>query len=619
MLRNLRFKDPKQENRLIGQRIYFAGITIFLLIMILVGRIFYLQVIQHDHFSTLSRHNQVQIRPLPPIRGLIFSSDNVLLADNRPSFSLEIVPESITLELDALIAELRNYIRIDELDITRYQELARKKRRFESIPLRLDLTDEEVARFSVNRHRFKGVDVVAGLSRYYPIGENLAHVVGYVGRIDKNELENLDTSDYSGTTHIGKLGVEKAYEEILHGSVGYEQVEVNVQGRVIRELETTPPVPGKNIYLSLNVSLQNLAIAELGDRRGSVVAIDPRTGEILALVSTPGYDPNLFVNGIDSKSYNRILNSRDTPLLNRSLQGTYPPGSTIKPFIAFSALNNGVRTPGDETWCPGWYRLPGVKQEKRDWKKEGHGHMNMKYAIANSCDVYFYALAYEMGIDLLHDDLQKFGFGRHTGIDIGGEVASLMPSQDWKRRSKDQAWYPGDTVNVGIGQGFMLATPLQLASATATLASRGRVIEPHLLAEIRDPVTDELLGKGEIKSRDQVVANNQEYWDEVINAMVEVVHGAQGTARASGRGAEYRFAGKTGTAQVFSLSRDQSEQDDDIPEELKDHALFIAFAPVDAPEIALSILVENGGGGSSTAAPIARRLLDHWFGVTKKD
>lgn len=618
MLRKFSLKDPKHESRLIGYRIYIAGAVMFLLTLSLIGRIFYLQVLQHDHYTTLSRHNQVQIRPLPPIRGLIFSSDNVLLADNRPSFSLEIIPENIPGNFNDLVNKLRKYIRIDDQDIRRYSEMANKKRRFESIPLRLNLNDEEVARFSVNRHLFQGVDVVAGLSRYYPIPVNLAHVVGYVGRIDKDELENLDASNYSGTTHIGKLGVEKAYEDILHGKVGYEQVEVNVQGRVIRQLDTTPSEAGKNIYLTLNVTLQNLAVAELSGRRGAIVAIDPRNGGILSLVSSPGYDPNLFVNGIDARTYRSILNSRDTPLLNRALQGTYPPGSTIKPFLGFIALNNGIRTLEDDTWCPGWFKLPGDKKARNCWKKRGHGHMKLISGIANSCDVYFYSLAHDMGIKLLDAGLEEFGFGRETGIDIGGETSSVMPTPEWKRSVKGQSWYPGDTVNLGIGQGYLLATPIQLAMATAAIANRGQVVKPHLLAEVHDPVTGKVISIHDPVRGPVIAANDPVYWDDIKEAMVEVVHGVHGTARYYVGVTEYRFAGKTGTAQVFSLPRDGSLNEEEIPEELKDHALFIAFAPADNPTIAVSIIVENGGSGAKTGAPIARRLFDHWFGLDDK-
>jgi penicillin-binding protein 2 len=615
MGRKYSVKDQKYESRLIGNRIYFSGACILLFMLLLLVRMFHLQIIQHDHFTTLSRDNQVQIRPLPPMRGLIFDSDKVLLADNRPSFSLEITPENIAGDVDDMIDRLGELVRIDKQDVVRYHELAKKKRRFERTPLRLNLTDEEVATFSVNRHLFDGVDVVAGLSRYYPIGANLSHVIGYVGRIDKDELAELDALGYSGTTYVGKIGAEKAYEHILHGKVGYEQVEVNAQGRVIRQLDVIPPESGKNVYITLNVGLQNMAVGELAGRKGAIVAIDPRDGSVLALVSSPGYDPNIFVNGIDPPAYRKLISSKDKPLLNRALQGTYPPGSTIKPFMGFAALNNNVRLPNDDTWCPGWFRIAGGQRDFRDWKKGGHGHMNMTSAIANSCDVYFYSLALDMGINRLVTSMREYGFGSVTGIEIMGEASGLMPTPEWKKRTRNQAWYTGETVNIGIGQGYMLVTPIQLAVATAAIANRGTRVIPHLMAEIRDPITSQVTNLTVKEKHPPIIAQDQVYWDVIINAMVDVVHGATGTARASGTGAQYRMAGKTGTAQVFSLPQDRSVNVKDLPEELHDHALFIAFAPAENPVIALSIIVENGGGGSSIAAPIARRLFDYWIGA----
>ncbi len=617
MTRKFTLKDLKHENRITGTRIYIAGALMLLLGILLIGRMFYLQVIKHDHFKTLSQHNRVKIQALPPIRGLIFSRDNVLLADNRPSFSLELIPELVE-DLDEVIAKLHEHVQIEPSDIKRFKQLLKKKRRFENIPLRFNLTDEEVARISVNRHLFPGIDVVARLNRYYPLGANLAHVIGYVGMIDEEEIKQLDTSNYSGTTHIGKLGVEKAYEDLLHGRVGYQQVEVNAQGRVIRVLDRTPPEPGKNIHLTLDVSLQNSAVSELQGKRGAIVAIEPASGGILALVSSPGYDPNLFVNGIDTLSYQSLLNSKGAPLLNRALQGKYPPGSTIKPFIGIIALNSGVRVPTDETWCPGWFSIPGREHKYRDWKKEGHGHTNLNRAIARSCDVYFYSLAFDMGINRLQPAMETFGFGKIAGIDIGGEVLGLMPSREWKRKTTGQVWFPGETVIIGIGQGSTLVTPIQLTTATTILANRGKIIKPHLLDELSDPVTNEVKSHPVALTGNSVTVNEPEYWDIIIDAMVDVVHGAGGTARQSGLGAKYKFAGKTGTAQVFSLPQDEEIEAEDIPEELRDHALFIAFAPVEEPKIAISIIVENGGNGSTGAAPIARRLFDHYLSKLDK-
>ncbi|MEX2523520.1 MAG: penicillin-binding protein 2 [Gammaproteobacteria bacterium] len=604
--------DPEQEHRLLRWRIVLAGLLMLAIFLAIMVRIFHLQVLQHDHFTTLSQSNRVKIVPIPPTRGLIFSSDGVLLADNRSSFSLELTPEHIE-DLDGTIDRLREFVEIDAASINRFRNRLGKNRRFESIPLQFNLSDEEVARISVNLYRFPGVDVKARLNRYYPLGANLAHTVGYVGMIDERELATLDRSNYSATSHIGKIGVEKAYEDLLHGKVGHQQVEVNAQGRVIRVLDRTPPVPGENIYLSLDVSLQNIAMDALGERRGAIVAMDPRDGSILAMASSPSYDPNLFVNGIDSPTYRALLSSSGTPLLNRGLQGTYPPGSTIKPILAFAALQHGIRENDAETWCPGWYQLKGSSHRYRDWKKEGHGHTDLRKAIVESCDVYFYSLAQDLGIERIHEGLAQFGLGQKTGIDIGGESSGLVPSREWKRRALGQPWYPGETLIAGIGQGSTLVTPLQLAVATSAIANRGHVIKPHIVDEARDALSNKKLLDSGREVIHRVRQTESEDWEEIIGAMHDVVQGERGTARASGRGANYQFAGKTGTAQVISIGQDEEYDEDIIPEILRDHALFIAFAPLESPRIAIAIIVENGGSGSSTAAPIARQLFDHYL------
>lgn len=604
-------KDNEKESRLVHLRIYTSVAIIILLVMVLVVRLFYLQVVRHEHFITLSQSNRVKVLPIPPIRGLIFSRDNVLVADNQPSFSLELIPEQID-GLDDTIARLSALIDIDEESVSRFEKLRKGKRRFESIPLKFKLSEDEVARFSVERHNYPGVEVIARPYRHYPEKTGLVHVLGYVGRIDEKELEEIDESDYLGTSHIGKLGVEKAYENRLHGKVGYQQVEVNARGRIIRVLERTPPEPGQNIHLTLDHSLQNEAAKIMQGRRGSIVAIDPDNGDILALVSSPAYDPNPFVNGIDSKSYNALLNAKDTPLINRALNGKYPPGSTVKPFLAIAALASGLRETDQTTWCKGWYSLKGHEHRYRDWKKGGHGQVDLNYAIMQSCDVYFYSLAHDLGITKLNKALTNFGYGLKTGIDIGGESSALAPSIDWKRRVLNQPWYPGETLIAGIGQGYVLATPLQLATATAALANHGKRVLPRLVYKTSNPISGEstLLP---MQAPEPVEGYKKEYWDVVIQAMQDVVHGERGTARRSGANAAYKFAGKTGTAQVAGIGQDEKYDKDNVPEHLRDHALFIAFAPVEAPKIALAIIVENGGGGSSTAAPIARKLLDNYL------
>ncbi len=607
----LSHQNAADEQQLIGKRIVMIGALLILIVLLLVSRIFYIQIIEHDHYTTLSKHNRVKVQPIPPIRGLIYSKDGVLLADNFPSFSLELTPEKID-NIDKTIFELSNLVRIHEDDIKRFKHLSGKKRRFESIPLRVNLMHEEVSVLAVNRHRFPGVDVVARLNRVYPHGDLTVHTIGYVGRIDEQDLLELDESDYSGTTHIGKLGIEKAYEDILHGSVGYQQVEVNAQGRVIRVLDKVPPEPGKNIYLSLDLSLQRAAVKALDGRRGAIVAIEPGSGSVLAMVSSPGYDPNLFVNGIGTEAYRGLLNSTDLPLLNRATHGKYPPGSTIKPFLGLAALENNIRNLHEQTWCPGWYSLKGSKHRYRDWKKHGHGKADLGYAIMQSCDVYFYSLAHEMGIDRIHQALSEFGFGSRTGVDTNAESSGLNPSRDWKRGALGQPWYPGETLISGIGQGYILVTPLQLANATAILANRGKRVLPKLANEYRDPITGAVTRIGS-ETAGQIAIRQTKNWDDIIQSMIDVVHAARGTARSSGLNAEYQFAGKTGTAQVIGIAQDEEYEEEEIREEFKDHAWFIAFAPAENPRIALAILVENGGGGSRTAAPIARTLFDHYL------
>ena len=600
------------NSNLVHNRIYQTAALILVITFLILMQVFYLQIMRHDHFTTLSKSNHIKILPVVPSRGLIFSSDGVMLADNRPSFTLELVPERVA-DVEAVIDQLNRLITITPDDIERFRELRKRSRRFEGVPLRFNLSDEEVALISVNRHLLAGIDVVASLSRYYPLAESLSHTIGYVGMIDEDEFEKLNKSNYRGTTYIGKSGIEKAYEGLLHGHVGYQQVEVNAQGRKIREIYREPPEPSKNLYLTIDASLQLLAVQALNDRRGAIVAMDTRTGAVLVSASSPGYDPNLFIDGIDRKIYAELLQSGDTPLLNRTLQGKYPPGSTIKPMLALGSLNLQVREAGAETWCPGWYSIKGSTHRYRDWKKEGHGYVDMVNAIAQSCDVYFYALARDMGIDKIHRTLTGFGFGAPTGIDIGGEASGLIPSTQWKREALGQPWYPGETLIAGIGQGAALVTPIQLVMATAVIANRGKLVRPFLLSEVRDSITGQLVIKTPARADKTIMSADVEDWDLIIHSMEEVLHGKRGTARDSGAGSEYHMAGKTGTAQVIAIGQDEEYDEEEIPEEFRDHALFIAFAPVETPEIAMAVIVENGGGGSRTAAPIARELLDHYF------
>jgi penicillin-binding protein 2 len=582
-----------------------------MLCLVLFGRLLYLQVIEHDHYRTLSEDNRVKLQPIAPNRGLIYDRNGILLAENLPSYRLEITPEQID-NMVATLDGLADIIEIRESDRSRFEKLLARKPRFEAIPLLLNLSDEEVARFSVNRHRFPGVDITAGLARHYPHGSLGVHALGYVGRIDEQALKDIDTSNYRGTTYIGKIGIEKTYETLLHGTVGLQQVETTAQGRVLRVLNRQAPVSGSNLYLTLDSRIQHAAETAFGDFSGSAVAIDPDNGDILAFVSLPAYDPNPFVNGIDHAAYAALRDNDRQPLFNRALRGQYPPGSTVKPFMGLAGLEQGITTGHSSTYCPGFYTLPGNTRKFRDWKRTGHGTVNLNKSITQSCDVYFYDLALSLGIDNIHSYLSHFGFGRRTGIDILGELAGLLPSREWKRRRHDQPWFPGETVITGIGQGFFLVTPLQLATATMALANGGRMLQPNIVYAEQAAGSRALIPHPP-RLLDTITINQQHHWDDVIKSMIDVVHSQRGTARNIGTDSPYKIAGKTGTAQVFSLKEEEKYDAEAIDEKLRDHALFIAFAPADEPKIAVAVIVENGGGGGSVAAPIARKILDAYL------
>ena len=613
MARNktITLKDHIREALLFQQRGVAALIVAGVLLAILTGRLVYLQIMNTDHYTTLSRNNRVGIVPIPPTRGLIYDRNGVLLAENLPSFSLEIVPERVA-DLKQTLERLRKLIDISDDDIKRFNQMLNRKRRFEGVPLRYRLSDEEVARFAANRYRFPGVDIDAILTRHYPLGPLAAHAVGYVGRINEDELREVDPSNYSGTSYIGKVGVEKSYEDVLHGQVGYQQVETNAQGRILRVLERTPPIPGKTLYLNIDVRLQQVAEKAFGDNNGALVAIDPSNGAVLGLVSVPSYDPNLFVNGIDADSYQELNNSPDRPLFNRAIQGQYPPGSTSKPFTGLAGLELDAIKPTDTIFCPGYYTLKNDERRYRDWRKGGHGEVDLHKAIVESCDVYFYNLALTLGIDRLHTYLSQFGFGRKTGIDINGELPGLMPSREWKQRTMHQPWFPGETLITGIGQGFVLATPVQMASATATLADEGQRMQPRMVYAIRDPNSTSLTIEPPLPL-DHVPKAHQVNWDTIIRDMHDVVQSPHGTARSIDHNLTYTIAGKTGTAQVFGIKQDEEYVAEDVAKKLRDHALFIGFAPVDKPRIAVAVVVENGGGGGSVAAPIARQVMDYYL------
>ena len=609
--KRLALKDHVRETQIFNQRLIVATVIIVILTLVLLARLSYLQIINLSHFTLLSENNRVNILPIPPTRGLIYDHNGILLAQNLPSFTLELVTEHMD-DVDETIRQIGRLITLSNEDIKRFNKNRRHKRRFEGIPLRFRLNDEEVARIAVNQYRLPGVNIHANLTRHYPLGALGTHAIGYVGRINLEELRNLDESDYSGTSHIGKTGIELAYEDQLHGSVGMQKVETNAQGKILRVLERTLPIPGKNLYLNLDVKLQAIAEDGFGEHTGALVAIDPRDGAVLALASVPTYDPNLFVNGISSKDYSALRDSPDRPLFNRTLRGQYPPGSTIKPFIGLAGLEMHETSVHKEINCPGWYMLKNDPRRYRDWKKRGHGKTDLTRAIIESCDVYFYDLSLALGIDNMHSFLASFGLGQRTGIDIEGEKAGLLPSREWKRRTRNLPWFPGETLITGIGQGFMLATPLQLASITATLSRHGQRKQPRMLYAIEAPDNSRFDIIPPISVNPPAHAEEAN-WNTIIQAMKQVVHGVHGTARRINRKLPYTIAGKTGTAQVFGIKQDEEYVEEEISKKLRDHALFIGFAPVEDPQIAIAVIVENGGSGGAMAAPIARKVMDQYL------
>ena len=610
MLPQFDLKDSQLESRIFGSRTIIAVCLVMVLLGLILMRYYALQITAYEVYRTQSERNRVQLQPLPPKRGLIYDRNGVLLADNRPSYVLSVVRERVG-DLDVALSELQTLLPVSERDLENFHKKINRSRPYEPVPLRFRLTENERALLAVNRFRLPGVVVEARLLRHYPYGELFSHALGYVGRISEEEVQALDETDYRGTFYVGKVGVEKFYEDILHGDVGYQNVESNAHGRVLRVLERFLPVTGKDLTLSLDYRVQLAAFDALGDRRGAVVAINPLSGEVLALVSTPGFDTNLFVNGISYEDYNALRDSLDVPLFNRAIQGSYPPGSTIKPFMAMAGLQSGLVTPESTVADPGWYSLPGDSHRYRDWilRIRGTGHaplVNMKMAISESCDVYFYDLARRLTIDRMAEYLHPFGFGERTGVDTTNERAGILPSTRWKRGAMNQPWYPGETISAGIGQGYMLASPLQLAVATGVMASKGQRRIPHLVMAIDGeplPVT----------SLDPLVAP-AEYWDAIFDGMREVVHGRNGTAKALAQGIAYEMAGKTGTAQVIGIAQNAVYNEADVSERHRHHGLFIAFAPIEAPTIAVGIIVENGGG-SSAASPIAREVIDAWLSI----
>ena len=621
MPRRVRIKDHWAEQRIFTLRGIAAGVIVGVLLLTVAARLFYLTVLKHEYYAELSQGNRVRTDPIPPSRGLILDRHGVVMAENLPAFQLELVRELVggTPEITATLARLVTIGLLDAEDVGSIRRTILSHHVYESVPIKLQLNDEDMARFAVHRHEFTGVDIRARLSRHYPFGPMAVHALGYVAAISEQDLKRIDSDSYAGTSLIGKLGVEGAYESELHGTRGYREVLVNAAGRPVErqgaytpKLATRQPIAGADLILSLDMRVQRAAEEALAGKRGAAIAIDPHSGDVIALASTPGFDPNAFARGLTTKQYDALQNDIDKPLINRALRGAYPPGSTVKPFFALAALRYGVMTPEQTIFCPGHFSLPGSSHLFRDWKPKGHGTVSMRHAIQQSCDVYFYTVANRLGIDRMHDFMTTFGFGELTGIDIPGEKPGLMPSTEWKRhaykRPAEQVWFPGETISVGIGQGYMLATPMQLAHAVSGIASRGQIFKPRLVTGVR-PAGSAAVTQRPVEPEAPLTAVTADQWSVIVEGM-ELATGPGGTAAAATAGSPYKIAGKTGSAQVFTIGQNEKYNEKQISERMLDHALFISFAPAEDPKLAVAVFVENGKHGGSTAAPIARKIFD---------
>ena len=582
-----------------------------------------LQISNFSYYSTKSNNNRIEIIPIPPSRGMIYDRNGTPLAINNITYQLNIVPDK-TKNLNEQFEQLKTIVDLTDEDIENFQKERRNYRAHRPVPLKENLTEKQIARFIVDQHRFPFVSIVKIQHRYYPYGASLTHILGYISKINTQDKQRLEeenkASDYVATFNIGKMGIERYYEDVLHGTAGNEKVEVNSRGRIVRLLEQHPPQAGEDIYLSINLKLQLYIESLLTGRKASVVAIDPNNGEVLAMVSSPSYDSNDFVGGISSKKYSELLNDPSKPLFNRALLGAYPPASTVKPFISIAALSEGVVSPKSVVNDPGWWQLPGTERRYRDWLKWGHGHVDVLRAIEESVDTYFYQVAYDMGIDRLNLWMTKFGYGERTGIDISAneETRAVMPSREWKLKRHKKSWLQGDTIPVGIGQGYWTATPMQMAKALTTLINNGKTFTPHFLLYKKSDIINTNQNQPTIDPEKYVESNslvdvNPAYWALAKEGMHRVMFGARGTARKVYAGAKYQAAGKSGTAQVYGLKENETYNAHKIPEHLRDHALFIAYAPYDKPKIALAIVLENGGGGSSNGGAVARKILDYYL------
>ena len=625
MVSPVRIKDHNAESRLFEQRAIAAAVIMLLALGAVIARLVWLQVIQYDYFVELSQGNRIKIEPIPPNRGLILDRNGLSLATNAPSYQLELTREQVA-DVDATLQGLERLGLIAAADIPALKKDIRARRSFDAVPVKLQLNEEELAIFAARRHQFPGVEIQPRLTRYYPLGGTGVHAIGYVGAISEEDKKRLNLDDYAGTTLTGKSGVERAYESELHGRTGYQQLLVNAQGRSVErigreaaQLERKEPLAGNDLFLTIDQRVQQAAEEALRGQRASAVAIDPANGDVIAFVSTPGFDPNLFARGLSRPEYLALTEDPNRPMYDRALRGVYPPGSTIKPLMALAALEYGIVGPHETRFCRGRWRMPGGRDRvRRDWKPEGHGSVDMRKAIATSCDVYFYDIANSMGVDRIHNYLSQFGLGKVTGIDISGEREGLLASTEWKRtafkRPEAKIWFPGDTISIGIGQGYMTTTPLQLAHATATLAAHGKRFKPRLVRAIRDAQT------GTVKeippaALPDAKTKDPSAWEFAVGGMYDVTNASYGTGRAAASGAPYKMAGKSGTAQVFTVAAtERMRKPGELAEHLRDHALFVAFAPAEDPKLAVAVVVENAPrGGSAFAGPIARRILDAYL------
>ena len=610
MVSRSRMGQAVGEDAIVRQRLKAAGIIALILAAILLARLYSLQVSQYARYQTLSLDNHIRLQALSPVRGLILDRNGVVLAQNTAVYALKVTPERVP-DMDLMLAEVGQIVDLSDREILAFKQRSSRRPGFKKQLLKTQLDDAEAAKFAVNEYRFPGVTLEAVLHRDYPFAELTAHFLGYVGRISEKDQNRLEEEKYKGISHTGKSGIEKQYERALVGSTGFEEVEIDAHGRTLRTISREGAIPGDNLRLTIDIELQREARRALGASRGAVVAMDPSNGEVLAMVSNPSFDPNLFVDGIDHATYSALRSLKDKPFLNRALHGRYAPGSTIKPVFAEVVIEEGI-DPEESVFCPGWYMLPGSTRQYRCWKKTGHGRVDLHAAIEQSCDVYFYEMGKRLGIGQMSGVLKKFGLGSQSGVDLPGEPDGLVPSAEWKLATRNEPWYPGEDLITAIGQGFLMTTPLQLARVASILANRGSVVQPRLLMSKNDPLSgepEELNNKKNTRN----LHINTEAMDRVIRAMTAVMSSPRGTARMSGRRSAYSIAGKTGTAQVIAIAQGEEYDEDSLKEEFRDHALFIAFAPVENPKIAIAVVVENGGSGAGVAAPVARKVLDHFF------